>query len=434
MPAIAQDLIVLMTSPAGLGHIRVMEALRQGLPGEVPVRILGVNDVRMQALHRVTSINPYLRQVMEAVQHNPIAEGGFTRWYRKVLRQNPQVLKLELVQLLQNEACKPNRVILVATHFGSAYQVAAIKADLETTLGMTVLLAVIVTDDSPQQLWAVAGADMIFVPSETTRASLERLLIQMQLPLPQLVVAPYPVSPFLRKRLSAANWGKRLRQVSPDMQEPLTLMIPISGAAVHLDYYRQLIVMLSQLMPFYGIVVSRESAGTKQFLAWCKQFNQLQLYVSRDDHEVVQLYEQAYKNHVIGVEVSKPSEQLFKVLFTPKQRGGAIMLLAEPVGRQEEDNMLFLNRHHLMPGLRHRMALSRLPNLTKEEREEVMIQASNWRGMPIPHEGAVAAGFIYSLYQQGILKQMMHFSGYMKGHHELSDDGVRQVWKKLLGS
>jgi hypothetical protein len=376
----ARDLAILTTSPAGLGHIRVMEALRQGLPLGVRVKVLGVEDAKMQALHRVTSINPYLRRMTEFIQHNPVVEGGFTRWYRGVLQKNPHLLAEEIIKTVRAEPNKPKRVIVVSTHFGSAHQLAAVKQEVEEELGVALVLAVVVTDDSPQQLWAVAGADVIFVPSQSTRSELERILYRLSLAAPKMVVVPYPVSPLLAETLDATDVGRRIEQTKQVQREPFTVMIPISGAAVHLAFYKQFLVMLNQLMPFFGIVVARESKSTSTFLHWCRQFDNVTIYASNNDHEVVRLYEQAYVDHVITAEVTKPSEQAFKVLLKPKARGGVVLLLAEPVGRQEEDNMLFLNRHHLMPDFHNQAKLGQLAQLDQRVIDELLLAAKKMAG------------------------------------------------------
>jgi hypothetical protein len=123
----SKDMVILTTSPAGLGHIRVMEALKQGLPPDVAVATLGIKDARMQMLHRTTSINPYFRRLAETVQHNPLAEGGFTRWYRTVLRHNPAQVLAQIVELVASVETKPDRVIVLCTHFGAGHQLAAVR-------------------------------------------------------------------------------------------------------------------------------------------------------------------------------------------------------------------------------------------------------------------------------------------------------------------
>jgi hypothetical protein len=429
----SKDMVILTTSPAGLGHIRVMEALKQGLPPDVAVATLGIKDARMQMLHRTTSINPYFRRLAETVQHNPLAEGGFTRWYRTVLRHNPAQVLAQIVELVASVETKPDRVIVLCTHFGAGHQLAAVRLELEAQLGTKLVLAVVVTDDSPQHLWAVNGVDYLFVPSESTRVGLEQHLeLTGSGSIPRIEVVSYPVAPALAKRLSIEQRAERVRQVKQLRNDLFTLMVPVSGAAVQLGYYQEIISTLERLMPIKVLVVAREHAHTSTFLQWCRQSAHIRVYADTDDHRVVQLYEQAYQDHIITAELTKPSEQLYKALVTPKQVGGALLLLSEPVGRQEEDNLLFLNRHHLMPDLQEWHQLQQVSRLSRRDLQGLLLQARKWRGLVMSHDGNEAGLYIYSLIREGVFEAMMDFEGYMKGHDELRDNGVEQIWSVLL--
>lgn len=428
------DLIVLTTSPAGLGHIRVTQALKAGLPPKTNLEVLGLHDPRMEALHRVTSVNPALRQVMNFVQNNPIAEGGFTRWYRKMLQYNPQTIFDELSRLMLRQVTKPSRLIIVCTHFGMAHQLAQIKQRLQGEFNVPVVLAVIVTDDSPQQIWAVPGIDYEFVPSESTRASLEVVFQKyVGLPLPQIIVVPYPISPHFAKQLTPKEFSQRKSEVNPPAKQKTTIIIPIAGAAVQLAYYQELIEAIVRLMNVQIIVVAREKPVTEKFLNWCKAKPFIEVMSDKDDFKVVELYEKAYTENVITLEVTKPSEQTFKALVSPKRRGGAILLFSEPVGRQEEDNLLFLNRHDLMPNLFWQQVMGSLSHEAYHQTHKSLIEAAkNWRGIVLPYGGVESAVFIHSLYKHGVFSAMMDFISHRKGHQELSHDGVKEIWKILL--
>lgn len=421
-------LVVLTTAPTGLGHTRVTEALRQGLAPGTRIEILGSKDWSMQALHRVSSVNPAMRALMELVQNNPAAEGGFTRWYRQVLRYNPQTVLRLVKELVLGQTAPVKNLILVCTHFGLAHQMGAVKEELGEQLGVKVKLAVVVTDDSPQQIWAVPGADLILVPSESTRAGLEEVFGRMEGSCPKLAVVPYPVSPNLGKRMTAARIENRQRQCRPDSKLPLKLMIPVSGAAVMLDFFKELILTLGQLMRVEFIVVARESAATAGFLGWCRSQDKVQILAARADREVVELYERAYAEQVIGVEVTKPSEQAFKALLKPEQVGGSLLMLTEPVGRQEEDNLHFLNRHHLCPDLKDLQVLAG----GRPVAGDLLKRAGSWRAVAMPEgAGGRTAIMIHRLKQQGVLGAMADFSGFRGGHEELSSDGVAKVWDEI---
>jgi hypothetical protein len=51
-------LLVLAYSPAGLGHLRVTDALYHGLPETVNPVVLGSQDRSIQSMQRLTSVNP----------------------------------------------------------------------------------------------------------------------------------------------------------------------------------------------------------------------------------------------------------------------------------------------------------------------------------------------------------------------------------------
>ena len=52
-----QTLVIFTTSPAGLGHLRVTDALLEGLPKDAKSFILGAIDPHITYLHRLSSQN-----------------------------------------------------------------------------------------------------------------------------------------------------------------------------------------------------------------------------------------------------------------------------------------------------------------------------------------------------------------------------------------
>jgi hypothetical protein len=152
------------------------------------------------------------------------------------------------------------------------------------------------------------------------------------------------------------------------------------------------------------------------------------------DREVVEAYEELYMNDVIGLEVTKPSEQAFKALFTPKQRGGSLLMFSDPVGRQEDDNVRFLRRHRLLPSLEVQEQLNELFATGKKllVTKEMLLEARRWRGLMLPLEGVIAGVAIQLLRETGIFSAMNDFAGFVKGHTELTSEGVRRMWE-LVG-
>jgi len=49
------NLIIFTTAPTGLGHIRVMDALLDGLPEGVDVKEVGVQNISAAKIHRLGS-------------------------------------------------------------------------------------------------------------------------------------------------------------------------------------------------------------------------------------------------------------------------------------------------------------------------------------------------------------------------------------------
>lgn len=422
-------LVVLATAPAGLGHLRVMEALKQGLSPKTRVETIGVQDNSIQWIHRLTSRNRWLKEVMEFVQENGTAERIFSKQYRRYLRKNTATAEKEFADTVTKTWPQPEVVVVMATHFGLAHQLAAAREHLVKKLGVRLVIAVVVTDDSPQQMWAVDGVDVIFVPSNTTREEIVRHLIATEGEIPELVTVPYPVSPVLGEELPSDGVMLRKRQ---SLGNNLNVMLPVSGAAVQLDFFRDFIGSVTA----DGVkvtVVSRESGYTQPFLNWCRGVGGVEVIAHKADIEVVRAYEKEYQLRVIGVEVTKPSEQAFKALLTPGQRGGAPLLFTEPVGRQEKDNLAFLRRHKLIPSLDDQLKINawcmtgnRLPI-----EDGLLDRAHHWRGVLLPKEGMWAGIALQRLISGGILAAMVEFEGFLEGHEEIRDDGVEVVWRHL---
>lgn len=425
-------LVVLATAPAGLGHIRVTEALRSGLLDTVEVETLGLKDPTVQLLHRISSRNQGLRKVMEFVQNNPIAEERFTKAHRAYLKKRPQEAYEQMVEAIKRRRPKPKVVVVVSTHFGLAHQLVAVKERLVKELDICVVLAVIVTDDSPQKVWGVMGADFIFVPSRTTQDKLISYMEKVDDGMPEVIVTPYPLSPDYCEFLTEEEFDERKRQVKPKLKTKTKLVVPISGAAVQLKYFQDMLDVFCKSNEVEAIVVSRDSRYTEKFLSWCVEQPCVEVVAKEYDPEVVKAYERVYKNEVISVEVTKPSEQSFKTLLTPKQRAGAVMLFSDPVGRQEDDNLAFLSRHGLIPAEADKEILEHLftTGESKEINKEFLDKASLWRGLVLPVEGRKAGKAILKLIETGVLVSMMDFAGFFE-HSELSSYGVELLWARL---
>lgn len=403
-------LLVFTTAPTGFGHIRVTEALKSALPPEIPYHLLGVHDPNFEFFYSLQSRLPLFRHLSESIQNSPLMEDGFSFSYRNFLNFSSQHTYEVFAQLIQNQPVPPTEVVVVATHFSLAHQVAHCKAKLEANFHLRLTLAVIVTDDSPQHIWAVPQADFIFVPSLTTKKGLDSYLKTLTKTPPQTIISPYPLSTTLSKVLSPQNLISRRLQLDPQSNETTNIMIPISGAAVQLPYLKDLISVLIENPRLHITLISRESTYTNPYLDWFSKYPQITIYSSPDDEQVVNLYEQVYSQNTFALEITKPSEQSFKALLPPDTVGGAILLFAPPVGRQEVDNLHFLRRHHLLTSLK--------------------TNPHECRALTLPEDGTKAGHKIISLLKTSLFSQMLEFQGFIP-HPELDPHGSEIFWSIL---
>lgn len=431
-PLTSQDtVIVLAQALTGLGHLRVSHALYHGLPPGAHVLLLSSQDERVNYLHKITSINPFLRRVMEFTQGG-WAENSATVLTRRYFRRNTELLSEQLQTILEQHVTRPKTLLVVATHTFLGHQFAAIKDEFARKNNVRVVLAVVVTDDSPQHVWAVGGADLIFVPSIYTKRKLEAYHRKQKDMAPSTyIVAPYMISPRLSTAFSDTQFRRRRQEVDPSHLASIHIAVPISGAAVQLAYFTKLIASLDALSDrFVYHIVSQQSPGTREFLAGMIGKPRVRLHVSQSHREVVELYEQLYEREVIAIEITKPSEQTFKALLTPRQHGGAILLFSDPVGRQEQDNLRFLLRHNLLPVREEQAMLWREAAANRPPSETVLLRARSWRGLRLPTHSAASAQFIWWAFTHKVFATMMHFSGFAE-NPELSSKGVEIFWKDV---
>src|SRR5258707_278644 len=260
-------MIIFAYASAGLGHLRITQALYRGLPSQANPVLLAAPDKSITYLHRFSSIHPIARSVIEWLQSGEPAE-LFTRIVRSFLRNNAHALYQRIQTLLDQRFIAPDTILFVATHFGLAHQFAAIKDELIRTRGVKVLLVVQVTDDTPQRIWYVAGADLIVVPSEHTATELMQYGQAAGLPPVRFASLPYPVSPMLAQTLNTEELAQRQRQLNPGGDAEIQVAIPISGAAVGLTYFRTVIDELyRQSMRFRFHVISKVTPYTQAFLS-----------------------------------------------------------------------------------------------------------------------------------------------------------------------
>ncbi len=426
---VKDTIIVLATAPAGLGHLRVTDALYHGLPEGTRALILGSQDKSLKLFHNFVSIHPFTRLVFEWCQYG-WREDVFTTIYRAWLRSHTRILEEQLLTILaqpfdsaQDRHPEPPKtlpagrqvILAIATHMGLAQQFGAIKDSFSKKYNVRMIVVVVVTDDAPLKIWAAGGADLIFVPSQRTKKRLEAYHKQQRFAPADYIVVPYMVHPGLGKPLSKEAYEDRKDQLDPSGKSTINIAIPVSGAAVQMDFFeRYMDALEEQLSRARFHIVSKDMLSTRRFLSRVRTKATVSVFSSASDREVVDRYERLYRQHTIALELTKPSEQAFKALVDPTKRGGSILLLTDPVGRQEWDNLNFLERHGLLGNIR---------SLRKEE-------ARRWRALRLPSDPVAAANFTLWCLHHGIFSAMADFRGF-RHHPELASNGVNIFWKQV---
>lgn len=425
-----KDTLVIITyAPAGLGHLRVTDALFHGLPKDTDSEIIGSYDKSIENIHRFTSIHPVVRKIYEWGQDGPLSF-YFTRIYKSVLKGSAETLYKQIIGSINKRSVLPKKVLVVATHFAIAHQLTAIKEKIEKEKNIKIFLIVQVTDDYAHPMWFVEGADLIVVPSHKTKTEFAEIGKKLMLPEVNFAVAPYPISPLLSLPLNTTELTERLDSTAPNREAFINVSIPVSGAAANLIFYKELIDALGRTSSrFIFHVVSRVAPYTKMFLDDISSKGFVKVHSSGNDRELVDSYDEEFKKEVMSLEITKPSEQAFKALVGAESRGGVIMFFSEPFGPQEKNNLDFLERHSLIPNMALNEQLWNLGEIT----EDLRSQFCGWRGIRLPNNPQKAANFIWWLLENGIFPQMLLCKpGQGKkdpNPDELGSDGVAKFWQ-----
>jgi len=405
-----KTLVVFTYAPAGLGHIRVANALIEAIPECLPYVSFSPSDTTTETMHRFSSINTFARRLMEFTQSGR-AGYLYTKLYTKYLKTHTDDLLSQFIHLVLAQKFKPTKIVIIATHFGHAYQLGELKGQISRSLGAKVSLVVQVTDDSPQDIWYVDTADLIICPSSKTKRALLEFAKKEELSFVPIEVVPYPVSLDFARELAVAKVVNRSHQFDPSKNTPINIIIPVSGAAVGMDFFSHIIHVLHEKSPrFVFHIVCRRAPFTVIFLHKMLHRNYVRLYVSDGYRETVEMYKKVYEENVISAEITKPSEQAFKALLDVNSIGGSYLLLAEPVGRQEYDNIAFLRRHGY-----------------------IETGSKSTRGWVLPHGSKASAELIWSLYNDGVLKEAFNIFVKKESSDEIGSDGARQFWNAVLG-
>jgi len=438
-PLLAEDTLLLFGyAPTGLGHIRVTDALWRGLKVAGEPKVIGATDKSLAAAHRLLTQRKAVQAFFEWGQVG-WRQQVFTPFYRRSMRKNTTAVRKEVHEAVRRQAVKPKQIVVLATHYDVAHRLASAKEQLVRELGIPIFLVVQVTDDSPQHVWLVPGADVIFVPSHDTRQTLLDYARRSNIDPPPFVVLPYPIPGELSVPLSEAERAQRTAALRPDGEAPIRVCVPISGAAGGLLFLGPLMDNLQQKSPRYTFeVISRVAPYTRDFLDRRREAGNT-LHTGTRNHEVIAAYRQLYDEQVVALELTKPSEQAFKTMVGAAARGGAIILFAPPIGRQEKDNLDFLIRHRLLPSHAQTRALHVLWAEEKpfsQASEELRSAARGWRCLELPPLGPVAASFAHWALTSGLLAELDRCEAprqrdTVHAAEELDPSGVAQFWGEV---
>jgi len=181
---------------------------------------------------------------------------------------------------------------------------------------------------------------------------------------------------------------------------------------------------------FQPNIVAVANPFTISFANIVKHLPDTRVHLCSTNQETIEKYTQIFnESEPITLEITKPSEQTYKALLTPTQNGGVILLLTAPIGKQEEDNLEFLQRHHLVPSQEQCQLLVGLSNLSSNEKEILLKQATKWRAVILPDNPQEAVKFIYNLKINNVFTQMQKYK--RPKINELSDKGVVQFWESI---
>lgn len=410
-------LLVFTYAPAGLGHLRVTDALADSKPKKYPYIMLGSYDRFITSMHRFTSTNPIAKWIFTVSQYG-LPEDIFTFAYRSILVMTSGQIYKQLKSII-DERAEVDEIWVIATHFGLAHQIGAVKERLIKETGKMVRVVVQVTDDTSQHIWCIRGADLTFAPSLDTKKELEVYANSHKMNL-SFEVCPYPLSPILTKKIE----GESLRSKAfSSKNEQINVAVPISGGAVGLSFLTKLISSIGRRSSRFKFwVLVKKSVYTDMFLSTISKLSNVNLITGRNDNEMVRLYQLLYQDNLIHIEITKPSEQAFKAILPPTLVGGSMILFTTPVGRQEFENLDFLVRHGLMP------KSSYDGGITKD------ITLSNYpRAIRLSKDPGIAADFIVWTLDNGLFFRMssssFKFSQQALLSGEIGPDGADEFWK-----
>jgi hypothetical protein len=290
-----------------------------------------------------------------------------------------------------------------------------------------------VTDDSPQFIWYIDGADLLLVTSEYVRKGLLEYGRTRHFPPVKIEINPCPLNPSLLVPLTNEEMANKRAQADAGSGVPIEVVVPISGAAVGTKYVTDLMATLHQKSRrFVFQVVTKIAPYTKTFLTELEGKEYIKVYASDDDKEVVDLYQEVLEKNTVLLEITKPSEQAFKAVLPPTSQGGVLMMFTQPVGRQEYENLYYLIRRGLVPTLAEGSKLWE----AAEEGKERSVRGSTPNleaGIKMPFGSKTGAEFIWWCLDNGIFTEMLQSDRSAKKKafpNEINGEGAKLFWEK----
>jgi UDP-N-acetylglucosamine:LPS N-acetylglucosamine transferase len=427
--------IIFSYVPVGFGHLRVSDALYHSVEKDTNHVFLSTENSSITFFHRITSVHPIARAIFEWTQ-NGKPEDLFTYLYRGLLRRTTSELKERFVSVIKQSKNSVKTVVIVVTHFSMAHQIGYIRDEIEKATNVKIYLFLQVTDDSPQHMWYVPNVDITFVPSSFTKNELINYGKKAGFNKIKIKVLPYPISETLTKSLSDEKFSNKLLQYERDSNENIKILIPISGAAVGMNYFSKFAVSISKYSERIRLhILLKDSLYTQMFIASLKKYKNISLSYFKKDTKVIDEYEQKYKKITFGYEITKPSEQAFKSLIGIKSMGGPILLFTNPVGRQEYDNLNFLRRHNLIPSSDDQKILwNAFRNKLKVDKV-LLKKASSWRGIKLYKDPEKSVHFFFWCLENNIFREMGKYrvNYQMKNLYkkEIGSNGVGRFWEEV---
>ncbi len=428
MPAdTSRPFVILTTAVAGLGHLRVTRALRDALPAKVSSIEIPAKDTWLTMFHNVMSNNSLLRKIFEYTQDTPQLEDAFTWITRQGLHLTSSRVRRLIVDTVRESKKNPTSVVIACSHFMLAESVGVEKQAIEAELGIPVRLVVQITDDTTQHIWYVTGADLLVAPSVHVASSLHAYGVAHHMADTPISVLPYPINPLFSKPL---NPGPHERLAEYEGKAPLKLVIPVSGAAAGLSYLTDLAIHISNSHDaIHTTIVGQATPRLKSTRRQLLRAKNIKCICAKSEDDVITAYENYYKENVVGAEVTKPSEQAFKVLARHDQVGGSILFLTHPVGRQEYENLEFLFRNRFIPTPSERRELFALARYHQTPSTAIRRQARYWRGLQLPPIPKEAASFIHWCLETKLLADMGLVT---RKAPSLQPDGAKEFWDIAL--